>query len=341
MSKIKVSVVKTNDDSIEEALNEAINLIGGLEDIKNKKNLLIKPNLCNPKSSSSGATVDLRIIDCLISKINSITQCKIKIVETNNSKTSASNTFEYLGYKKLEDKYDNVKCINLSRKKRIKVQINGSFFSSITVPEIILSSDYIISVAKLKTHIDYLYTGVLKNQYGFLLGPRAKYHPFLSKVLLDLNNFYIPDLCIIDGLVGMERFGPVDGSPKRVGILLVSKNPVAIDIVGSQIIEINPKKIRYLSYCKKKLMINSSIQIVGNKIEEVKTPFKIIKSNAILFGKLSLLIQKFSFYLENFGTLLRLSRSALVTVGFSTLQQRMSYKDLYSLVFDTIFKVDN
>ena len=342
MCSEKVSIVKTDEKLLYEAVNKAIDLIDGLNNIKGKTYITIKPNLCAPKSSSSGATVDPRVIDALVRKINSIISCQINIVETNNLQARADKTFRYLGFKELEKKYENVKCVNLSKKTRINVQINGEIFSSIKVPEPMIFSDYLINVAKLKTHIDFLYTGVMKNLFGFLLGPRAKYHPFMSKVLLDLNKFYSSDLCLIDGLVGMEGFGPTGGTPKKVGVIIAGRNPVATDIIGSQIMGINPSKVKYINYAKKKGLLKSKkIEIVGNDIDEVKTNLDLIKSRSTYFGKMSLFAQKLALYWDNLATFLRLSRSALTTVGLSTLQNRMSYWDMFQLVKETIFKIED
>lgn len=338
----KVSIVKTDEKNLYAAVKQAIDLIGGFKNIRGKRNITIKPNLCALKSSSSGATVNPRVIDALVSKINSINSCQINIVETNNSQASAGKTFEYLGYKYLEEKYENVKCVNLSREPKINVQINGEIFLSLKVPELMIFSDYLISVAKLKTHIDFLYTGVMKNLYGFLLGPRVKYHPFMSKVLVDLNKFYSPDLCMIDGIIGMEGFGPTGGTPKKVGVIVAGRNPVATDIVGSQIIGINPSKIKYINYAKKKGLLKSKeVQIVGSDFDEVKTNLEIIKSKGTYLGRTSLFAQKLALYWDNLATFLRLSRSASTTIGFSTLKNRMSYWDMFQLVRETIFKVED
>ena len=52
-----VAVTKAEgDEDIECAVSKAIDLIGGLDDLRNKRLIAIKPNLCCLKSPSSGAT---------------------------------------------------------------------------------------------------------------------------------------------------------------------------------------------------------------------------------------------------------------------------------------------
>jgi uncharacterized protein (DUF362 family) len=342
MSKAIVSVVKCEGHDIERAVDKAVDLIGGLEDVKGKRVISIKPNLSTPKSSASGATTAPEIVEALIKKVRSINPCEIRIVETNNSKATADKTFEYLGFKDLAERYDNVRCVNLSKDEKIRVKLDGNIFSSLLVPESMLFSDYLISVAKMKTHVDYVYTGALKNQFGFLLGPRARYHGVMSKVLVDLNRFYRPDLTVIDGLPGMEGFGPTDGSPKFAGVIIASRDMVAADTVASRIMGLDPSRISYLGYAQKKELCNSeTIQLVGAKLSEVATDFEFIPSKYFFIGRFSLLLEKMARYLENLATLMRLSRSALSTIEFSTLEQRLSYGGLFKLAKDTISKVDD
>jgi len=338
-----VSVVRAEEDRINEAVGKAIDLIGGLESLRGRKNISIKPNLCQPKSSYSGATTNRQIIEALIEKINSVMHCRINVVEADNSKESADKTFVQLGYDDLSLKYSNVRCINLSRDTKIRVHIGGSILSTLVVPESMLYSDCLISVAKLKTHVDHLYSGVLKNQYGFILSPgrRPQYHGFMSEVLSDLNSFYRPDLSIIDGLIGMEGFGPVDGTPRRVGVIIASRDPVAADAVGATIIGIRPARIGYLKYAEKKRIGTwKNIEVVGCDIDEVATSFSFIPNRYYYLGRISLALQRHSRYVKNFADFVRLTRSALTTVGLSAIEKRMSYLGLWRLATDITFRLD-
>jgi uncharacterized protein (DUF362 family) len=210
------------------------------------------------------------------------------------------------------------------------------------VPESMIFCDCLISVAKLKTHVDYRYTGVLKNQYGFLLsrGRRLQYHGFMSKAIADLNRFYRPDLSIVDGIVGMEGFGPIDGTPKHVGAIIASMDPVAADAVCARMIGIPPSSVDHLVYAEKKgIGSTRDLRIVGCDLAQVATEFVSIPSRYSWLSGVALTLGRYSTYVNNFAEVVRLSRSALSTVGFSELQHRMSYVGLSRLALDTIFKL--
>jgi len=339
-----VSIVRAEEETAKSATQESIELIDGFSDLTGKRNVSIKPNLCRPCSSQAGYTTDLTVVEAVIESINRISQCNIQVVETNNSEASADETFRRLGYLDLEKKYPNVRCNNLSKDEKLKVSLDGRIFRTLVVPESMVFSDYIINVAKLKMHADYYYTGVLKNAYGFVLSRerRLQYHGFMHEVLTDLNMFYKPDLSIIDGIMGMEGFGPVEGKPKHVGVVIASKDPVAADSVAAEIVGINPSKIKYLRYAEKNgIGTANDIEVVGSSIEDVRTKFDFIPLKWYLLGRISLSFQRTSRRLSSLGRLLSLTRSAMSTIGYSELRNRLSVSELLRLARNTAFKIED
>ncbi len=339
-----VSIVRAEPETAKSATEESIELINGLQDVVGKRNVTIKPNLCRPCSPLAGYTTDPAVVEGVIERINGISQCNIRVVETNNSEASADETFRKLGYLDLQHMYPNVKCANLSTEGKLRISLGGRIFQTLQIPESMLFSDYLVSVAKLKTHADYCYTGVLKNAYGFVLSRqrRQQYHGFMHEALTDLNTVYKPDLAIIDGMVGMEGFGPAEGEPKHAGVIIASKDPVAADAVAAEIAGIRLSKIKYLKYAEKNgLGETKDIEIVGSSIEEVKTSFNFIPLRWYLLGKMSLSIQRNSRRLSNLGRVLGLTRSAMSTIGYSELRNRLSLSDLMRLARDTTFKIED
>ena len=343
-AKSTVSVVKVEGEDIEEALNKSVDLLGGVREIRGKKLVAIKPNLCSLKSPYSGATTDPRIVEAIIKKIRAISPCEINIVESNTAHATADESFETLGYVDLEKKYSKVKCVNLSRDSKVRLSLNGKIFSTIRVPETMFFSEYLISVAKLKTHVDYRYSGVLKNGYGFLLlSPRERthYHGFMKQALADINRIYKPDLSVIDGIVGMEGFGPLEGTPKKIGVIIASKDPVAADTVGAQIMGINPTSIKYLKYAENQgIGSMKEIEVLGSDLQELITKIDFIPLKWYYLGRFSLWLQRLHIYFSNLARFVSLVRSSLSTVGFSALNERLSYKAMIRLAKDTILRID-
>jgi uncharacterized protein (DUF362 family)/Pyruvate/2-oxoacid:ferredoxin oxidoreductase delta subunit len=110
----------------------------------------------------------------------------------------------------------------------------------------ILDSDGVISLPKLKTHGLTRFTGAVKNQFGCVPGmQKGQFHVKLADpqdfatMLVDLTALIMPRLYIMDGIMAMEGNGPRSGRPRKLGILLFSTDPVALDAVACRIIGLN------------------------------------------------------------------------------------------------------
>jgi len=319
---LKVAIVDVHSENdVPNAVHSAIDLVGGFVP-RESSNVVIKPNLCSArKPPESGATTRVGVVDALINYINEhCFHCKIFVVE-GDSDRSADEAFRRLGYRELEEKYENVQLVNLSKDKTAKIiPSNSKKLATIEVPETLLFMDYFISVANLKRQVNERMSGIWKNQWGCLPRKpvRIRLHPFLSEALFDVNSIFWPDLCIIDGITGLEGPGPIEGTPKHVGKILCSKDPLAIDIVAAKIIGESPKHIPHLNYALKQLRRNpSDVIIVGSNLKSLN--FRFITDRQYFLYRASFRLRKISNYLENFGYVFSISAYALRSVGLSEL----------------------
>lgn len=111
-------------------------------------------------------------------------------------------------------------------------------------------SDCVISLCKMKTHALERITGAVKNSYGFIYGLyKAKGHTLypnsdsFARMLVDLNACVKPRLYIMDGIVAMEGNGPGSGNPVPMNVILMSKDPVALDSVFARLIHLKPQMV--------------------------------------------------------------------------------------------------
>ena len=86
-----------------------------------------------------------------------------------------------------------------------------------------------------------------------------------------------PDLSIIDGFIGMQGNGPVDGSPIKMNLALASLDPIAVDVCAAKLMGIDPNMIGYLSHILKyEKYDESKIQVIGNtSIANEKKEFRL------------------------------------------------------------------
>ncbi|MBU8850094.1 MAG: DUF362 domain-containing protein [Desulfobacterales bacterium] len=124
-----------------------------------------------------------------------------------------------------------------------------------TIAKAVFDNDAVISLPKLKTHGLEKFTGAIKNQFGCVPGVlKGEFHLKLpdaddfAKMLVDLNKFIRPRLYIMDGIYGMEGNGPRGGTPKKMNILLLSSDPVALDATVCRLINLNPEYVPTTKY---------------------------------------------------------------------------------------------
>ncbi|MBF0530824.1 MAG: DUF362 domain-containing protein, partial [Deltaproteobacteria bacterium] len=107
----------------------------------------------------------------------------------------------------------------------------------------ILKADAVFNLCKLKTHMFTYMTGAVKNNFGVIPGlVKPGYHAKLhdtnrfAAMLLDLTELVSARFFLMDAVTAMEGDGPMAGKPRPVGLILAALNPLALDVVGGEII---------------------------------------------------------------------------------------------------------
>jgi uncharacterized protein (DUF362 family)/Pyruvate/2-oxoacid:ferredoxin oxidoreductase delta subunit len=140
-----------------------------------------------------------------------------------------------------------------------------------------LDCDGIVSLPKLKTQGFLKLTGAVKNQFGSIPGSRKRdYHRDLprpadfARMLIDLNMHLGPRLYVMDGIIGMEGNGPMNGEPKPMNVLLFSADPVALDATVCRLVDVRPEYSYTVSLGMQAghgTYLESEIELLGDAIE--------------------------------------------------------------------------
>jgi len=240
--------------STKQAILESLNLI----DYSFRKDIdevVIKPNLCYYWDYSTGQTTDPKFVVALIDLINEkISPNQISIVESDASAMKCKHIFKMLGYEKLSQNC-NVKLINLSEDKSdvVEVEVGGRTFH-LKVPSTIRDAALKINVPKIKYTMKGIeITCALKNIFGCNPYPKKfHYHPELGEAIVACNKAMKFDLCIIDGNI-------VSGiQPRRLGLVMASEDPVAMDAAAARMAGVNPKRIKYIQLAEKEGLGNTA-----------------------------------------------------------------------------------
>jgi len=155
---------------------------------------------------------------------------------------------------------------------------------TLTLPATVDQVDWIVSMPKMKTHHWVGVTLSMKNLFGMMPGivygwPKNIFHWVgIERSILDVNETVRPHLAIVDGIVGMEGDGPIMGTPKPTGVIVMGANLPAVDATAARIMGIDPAKVSYLKSAHDRLgtIAREDISQRGEAIASVRTEYQLM-----------------------------------------------------------------
>ena len=112
--------------------------------------------------------------------------------------------------------------------------------------------------------------------YGW---PKNKLHYLgIAESVVALNRqFRAKAFGIVDGIIGMEGNGPIQGTPKPAGVLVMGRDLVAVDATCARVMGIDPEKLSYLRLAADLGHLHSGrIEQRGETIASVRTNFALL-----------------------------------------------------------------
>jgi uncharacterized protein (DUF362 family) len=149
----------------------------------------------------------------------------------------------------------------------------------------IATAEVLISLPKMKTHHWAGATLSLKNLFGTLPGicygwPKNELHwRGIDNSIVDIALTRTPDLAIVDGIIGMEGDGPLNGTAKPMGVLVMGSDLLAVDATCCRLMMLDPERIGYLVLGASKrlgLLKAADIQQVGEAIDALAKSFETV-----------------------------------------------------------------
>lgn len=148
----------------------------------------------------------------------------------------------------------------------------GAPFHRIEIAQAALEADVIINLPKLKTHTQMLLTLGVKNLFGCVVGFRKpQWHlrvgvdrEMFGALLYRIYNAVGPAVTILDGVLAMEGQGPGrGGSPRDLGVLMGSRDAVAIDATVCGMLGVDPMRLFTNQAAMKAGGMPESIEVEG------------------------------------------------------------------------------
>lgn len=245
------------------------------------RSVLIKPNVLRASEAREGIVTHPAVLRAVVEKVESLSPASIVVGDNPGIFSYGANeaSFRQSGLMEASKSYYR----NIGEDS-VQVDFHSDFADRVSISKIVLDADVIISLPKFKTHGLTVMTGAIKNSYGYLPGAqKAKLHRIAGtperfhEVVVDVFRLRVPDLFIMDAIVGMEGNGPASPDLRDIGLLLASDNAVALDAVVATMMGCEPGRLRFLQKAKALGLGEydlASIEVLGElrRIRDFKLP---------------------------------------------------------------------
>jgi uncharacterized protein (DUF362 family) len=282
-SRVAILPANRYDQPLKDILLRGIKLCG-LE-VEGKR-ILLKPNLVefDPKGVINTHPA---VVEAAIDSFRSLGAAQVVVAEgpghrrDNEYLLSASGLYDVI-------REHRVRYIDLNSDDVRPTFLRSSFtdLKQLYLPETLYNADVLVSMPKLKTHHWAGVTLSLKNMFGVVPGgvygwPKNILHwQGIHQSILDINSSLpLPQFAIVDGIVGMEGNGPLQGKAKNSGVLIFGDDLVAVDATAARLMTIEPQKIDYLAKAGEFLgnLNQEKIQQIGERLDKLRQDFLVIE----------------------------------------------------------------
>ncbi len=239
------------ESAVAEAVARQFELLGGVERfVKRGDKVLLKPNFISPKPRYCATQTDPAVL-IEIAKLLKDFGAKPFVGDSpawGNVYTCAKALGLEEPLKKL-----NVPIRQLNRP--VRCQVAGV---NVGISSMALDTDVIINLPKFKSHQQLVATFAVKNMFGTVSGKWKAYWHFAKganaekfcKFLIEIYKRVGPALTIIDGITVMDGPGPISGRARPLGWLIGGTDPIACEIVCSNLVNIGPERLPIVNTAK-------------------------------------------------------------------------------------------
>ena len=302
-----VAIVRIKNDKVAAAVEEAIDLLGGMKRVmKGKESALLKPNLVSPQATAVTKPEVIRALAQLMKRAGkdvsigegSAAAPKFNVIGPEIFRTSRVDilnpmqqyVFDQLGYTDLAKEL-RIPLVNLHTGDLVEVSVPGGFvYDKLTIHKSLVDVDLLCSVPMMKTHQLATVTLGMKNLVGVFPGAvyqsiRGRMHDDAAKieptaasaVVVDMVRANKLGLVVVDGSMAMEGNGPSIGNVFKMDVIIAGTNPVATDMVAASVMGFQPSEVPTFAWANKAGMTPGSldeIEVHGESLDQARKPFQ-------------------------------------------------------------------
>jgi uncharacterized protein (DUF362 family) len=249
------------------------------------KRVVLKPNLVE-YNREKVINTDPRVVAAAIELCKSEGAAEVIVAEGPGHCRNVEYLVAASGLGDVLRRY-NVRFVDINHDEPVKLPNLGRLtgLEHLFMSKTVATADVLISLPKLKTHHWAGATLSMKNLFGTLPGicygwPKNELHwRGIENSIVDIALTRTPELAIVDGIIGMEGDGPLNGTPKPLGALVMGTDLVAVDSTCCRLMRLAPEKIGHIVLGNRKrlgLLRGEQILQLGETIESLAQPFETV-----------------------------------------------------------------
>lgn len=219
------------------------------QDLAGKK-VLIKPNVLRASEAAEGIATHPAVLAAVVDKVQSLAPAALVVGDNPGLFSYGANEAAFRQTGLMDAARGSYRNIGLDA---VAVPFHADFLETVRISRAVIDADVIISLPKFKTHGLTVMTGAIKNSYGILPGAqKARLHKIAGTpvrfhdLIVEVFKLRVPDLFIVDAVVGMEGNGPASPELRQIDRILAADNAVALDAVIATMMGLDPSRLRFL-----------------------------------------------------------------------------------------------
>jgi uncharacterized protein (DUF362 family) len=281
-SRVAILEARSYRDRLADIIRRGILLFN--LDVKGKR-ILLKPNLVE-FDPNGVINTHPAVIEAALISFRSLGAREVVVAEGPGHRRDSEYLLTASGiYDVIKEQRARYVDLNADDVRLTKLHSSFTNLRQLYLPESLFNADLLVSMPKLKTHHWAGVTLSLKNMFGVVPGsvygwPKNALHwAGIHSSILDINSSLpIPQFAIVDGIVGMEGNGPLQGQAKHSGVLILGEDLVAVDATAARLMKIEPRKIEYLEIADRFLgnIRDDRIEQLAERLEKFQQDYRVI-----------------------------------------------------------------
>ncbi len=282
-NRSRVAVLNANsyegslDQLLQDGLRQfAINVRG--------KRVVLKPNLVDYLPGDAINTHP-QVVLATVEAFRRAGAASVVVAEGPGHQRDTQLVLAESGYESLL-RQEKIRFVDLNRDELIRTPLRARYtgMKTLWLPRTVLEADWLVSMPKIKAHHWSGVTLSMKNMFGVVPGTRygwpknILHWKGIQESILDLCATTPIHFVIADGIIAMEGNGPLNGTPRTLGKIVLADDPVAADATCARLMGLVPERVVHIREGAR-FLGNAEVERidqVGEQVMRQRTPFHVV-----------------------------------------------------------------